>query len=211
MDERRSVMAAEFESLIIRARDGDREALGLLLDRYRGLLHTLARKGLAPDLGRRLDASDLVQQTFLEASQNFERFRGKVEAEFTAWLRRILEFNLASAARDHLFRSRRAVRRETSLDDSRGGLPWSDRLASHFSSPSLRAARLEQAARFLAALEQLPADQREAVRLRHIEGQQLDQIAERLGRSSDAAAGLLKRGLRTLRERLQNTGEPTNE
>ncbi len=111
--------AGEVADLIARARSGDRGALGLLLDRYRGLLRRLAGQGLNPALGRRLDASDLVQQTFLEAAESFERFRGAGEAELSAWLRRILEYNVAGAARDHLFRQKRAAGREASLDESR--------------------------------------------------------------------------------------------
>ncbi len=71
--------------------------------------------------------------------------------------------------------------------------------------------RLEQAARFLEALGQLPPDQREAVRLRHVEGLPIDEIAARLGRSPEAAAGLLKRGLHALRARLREREEPTDE
>jgi RNA polymerase sigma-70 factor, ECF subfamily len=204
--------SGEMADLIARAQSGDRGALGTLLDRFRGPLRRLASQGLNPALGRRLDASDLVQQTFLEAAESFERFRGGGEAELAAWLRRILEYNLAGAARDHLFRQKRAAGREASLDESRAdGVAWRDRLAAQQTSPSLRAVRLEQAARFLEALGQLPADQREAVRLRHVEGLPIDEIAARLGRSPEAAAGLLKRGLHTLRARLREREESTDE
>jgi RNA polymerase sigma-70 factor (ECF subfamily) len=204
--------AGEVAELIARARSGDRGALGALLDRYRGLLRRLANQGLNPALGRRLDASDLVQQTFLEAAENFERFRGTDEAELAAWLRRILEYNVAGAARDHLFRQKRAAGREASLDESRAdGVAWRDRLAAQQTSPSLRAVRLEQAARFLEALGRLPADQREAVRLRHVEGLPIDEIAAKLGRSPEAAAGLIKRGLHALRARLREPGGSTDE
>jgi RNA polymerase sigma-70 factor, ECF subfamily len=205
-------MFVEVADLIDRARAGDRGALGTLLDRYRDLLRRLASRDMDPALGRRLDASDLVQQTFLEAAESFDRFRGTGEAELTAWLRRILEYNLAGAARDHLFRQKRAARREASLDEpGANGVPWRDHLASQQTSPSLRAVRLEQAARFLEALGQLPPDQREAVRLRHVEGLPIDEIAARLGRSPEAAAGLLKRGLHALRARLREPEEPTDE
>jgi RNA polymerase sigma-70 factor (ECF subfamily) len=211
MDQASEVISGEVEALIARARAGDCAALGSLLDRHRGTLQRLARQGLDPALGRRLDASDLVQQTFLEAFQSFARFRGAGEAELAAWLLRILECNLASVTRDHLFRHKRAARREASLDESRAdGLRWRDRLAAEQTSPSLRAVRLEQAALFLAALEQLPADQRAAVRLRHIEGLPLVEIAARLGRSCEAAAGLLKRGLQALRQRLCDPKEATD-
>jgi len=196
------------EDEIERARSGDGRALGALLERFRESLHHLSRRRMGAALSRRLDASDVVQQTFLEAHQSIGRFRGTSEAELLAWLRHILEFNLADAARNHLATGKRNAAREASLDDSRygaGGLHR--RLASGHTSPSLRAVRLEQAARFLESLELLPPDQREAVRLRHIEGWPLDRIALHLQRSPEAAAGLLKRGLQALRARLRPHGE----
>jgi RNA polymerase sigma-70 factor, ECF subfamily len=199
---------ARIEDEIARARSGDGQALGELLERFREPLRRLSRRRMGAALSRRLDASDVVQQTFLEAHQSIGGFRGTSEAELLAWLRHILEFNLADAARNHLATGKRAAAREASLDDSRdgnGGLH--QRLASGHTSPSLRAVRLEQAARFLESLELLPADQREAVRLRHIEGWPLDRIASHLHRSPEAAAGLLKRALHALRARLRPRGE----
>ena len=112
------------------------------------------------------------------------------------------------ASRDHLFTQKRAALRETSLDDSRPSIPaLRERLAADQSSPSVRAMRLEQVTLFLEAIERLPSDQRAAVRLRHIEGWSLERIAQQLHRSNAAAAGLLKRGLRGLREQLRERGE----
>jgi RNA polymerase sigma-70 factor (ECF subfamily) len=199
---------AELLDLIARAKAGDRDALGRLFERYREAMLALLRRRLSGALGRRLDASDVVQQTFLEAAAGFEQFRGDGEAALDAWLRRILECNFTSAARDHLFTQKRAALRETSLDDSRPTGPavrqW---LAADQTSPSLRAIRLEQATILLQAIERLPPDQREAVRLRHIAGWPLERIAQQLHRSNAAAAGLLKRGLRGLREQLGAHGE----
>jgi RNA polymerase sigma-70 factor, ECF subfamily len=195
---------AELTDLIASAKAGDRDALGRLFDRHRGALLAVLRRRLPRVLGRRLDASDIVQQTFLEAAAGFHRFRGDSEAELDAWLRRILECSLASAGRDHLFAKKRAALRETSLDDPRpSGPALCERLAADQSTPSLRAIRLEQVTLFLQAIERLPPDQREAVRLRHVEGWPLEQIARQLDRSTAAAAGLLKRGLRGLREELR--------
>ncbi len=198
-------MSAErrtIEDEIARARSGDSQALGDLLERFRESLRRSSRRHVGAALGRRMDASDIIQQTFLEAHRGFGQFRGASEGEFVAWLRRIHEFNLAEAIRDHLATPKRAAGRETSLNDSRFGDPLHRRIVSSHTSPSLRAVRLEQAARFLEALELLPPDQREAVRLRHVDGLAIDEIAARLDRSAEAAAGLLKRGLRSLRERL---------
>ncbi|AGA30566.1 sigma-70 family RNA polymerase sigma factor [Singulisphaera acidiphila] len=195
------------EDEIDRARSGDGRALGDLLERFRETLRQSSRRQLGSALGRRVDASDVIQQTCLEAHRSIGRFRGTSEVEFLAWLRRIHEFNLAQAARDHLMTAKRAAGRETSLDDTRHGALLRGRIASSHTSPSLRAIRLEQAARLLEALKLLPADQREAVRMRHVEGLPIDQIAARLKRSPEASAGLLKRGIQALRDRLGSQGE----
>jgi RNA polymerase sigma-70 factor (ECF subfamily) len=66
----------------------------------------------------------------------------------------------------------------------------------------------EAAARLAEAIESLPEDQREAIRLRHLEGWTLEQLAVRFGRSESAVAGLLKRGLRGLRHHFRGEDNP---
>jgi RNA polymerase sigma-70 factor (ECF subfamily) len=89
------------------------------------------------------------------------------------------------------------------MDDShRGQASLKQQLDAGFSSPSEKAIRGEEEQRLREALTGLPADQREAVRLRHLEGWALADIARQLGRSPAATAGLIKRGMQTLRRRL---------
>jgi RNA polymerase sigma-70 factor, ECF subfamily len=90
------------------------------LDGYRDYLLLLARSRLSPRLRGRLDPSDVVQQTLLEAYRDAEQFRGRTDAERAAWLRQVLARNLANAARDHT-RDRRDVGRERSLIRNRPG------------------------------------------------------------------------------------------
>jgi RNA polymerase sigma-70 factor (ECF subfamily) len=186
--------------LILRARRGDGEALGALLDRYRAYLRILARRKLDGAAQARVDVSDVVQQTYLEAHRDFVAFQGGEEAELIGWLRRILEHNAAHAIERHLFTQKRTMDRERSLDDSLGrGAPLAGRVPADQTSPSRRAMLGEAAARLAEAIELLPEDQREAIRLRHLEGWSLEQLAAHFGRSESAVAGLLKRGLRGLR------------
>ena len=180
---------------------------GAALERYRPYLLLLARMRLDLRLRGKLDASDVVQQTLLEAHQARRQFCGTTEAEEAAWLRQILAHNLANAVR-YLLQDKRDVRREQSLEaaveeSSRRLDGW---LTAEQSSPSERAARHEQGVRLAAALAGLPEAQREALALHHLEGRPLDEVARLVGRSREAVAGLIKRGLRKLGERLREPG-----
>jgi RNA polymerase sigma-70 factor (ECF subfamily) len=174
------------------------------LERYRTYLHFLARIHLDRRLAPKVDASDLVQQTFLQAYQGLDRFRGRTEAELTAWLRQILARNIGLAVRN-FGRAKRDVGRERSLeaalDDSSARLDaW---LAADQSSPSQKADRNEQVRRLAQALELLPEAQREAVVLHYWQGWTAAEISKHVGRSPVAVAGLIKRGLKQLRQQMQ--------
>jgi RNA polymerase sigma-70 factor (ECF subfamily) len=179
---------------------------GRLLEPFRAYLRLLARLHLAPQLRGKLDPSDVVQQTLLQAYQALDQFRGATEAEWAAWLRQILARNLTQAVRD-FGRDKRDLGREQSLqaaiDASSVRLEaW---LAADQSSPSQRAEQGEQALRLAEALEQLPEAQREALVLQHWQGLSLAEIGEHLGRSPEAVAGLIKRGLKQLRHLMRES------
>ncbi len=170
--------------------------------RRRDYLYALARVQLGPRLRAKIDLSGVVQQTLLEAWRNRPRFPHP--AQELAWLRRVLANNLADELRK-LATGKRDLGRERSLEaeleESSARLEgW---LAAEQSSPSERAERHEEALRLAAALEALPEAQREALVLQHWHGWSLAQIAEHLGRSRAAVAGLIKRGLQQLRRDLQ--------
>jgi RNA polymerase sigma-70 factor (ECF subfamily) len=189
--------------LLNQARQGDREALGQLLEAERTALHRLAQRQLEGRVSVRVDASDIIQQTFLEAHRNFPQFAGQGAEEWIAWLQSILDHKVAGAIRDHAILQKRSVRRERSLDDSQGGgTPLKQDLDAGLSTPSQKAIRGEEAQRLSQALKALPDDQREAVRLRHLEGWALADIASHLGRTPAATAGLIKRGMKALRREL---------
>lgn len=192
----------DIQDLVLAARDGDDSAVGQLLELYRNYLRSLARSRLGPGLNRRFDASDVVQQTFLDAHQNFACFLGSDEPELLAWLRRILRCNVSNAVRDHWLAQKRAAGREQPLDVAIGRRGNHGALAADTPSPSDKLIRTQEVLRFLEALEQLPAAQGTAVRLRYLEGLSIEEIAAELDRSSAAAAGLVKRGMQGLRRRL---------
>jgi RNA polymerase sigma-70 factor (ECF subfamily) len=183
--------------------DHDAPVGGLDLERFRAYLHLLARLHLDPRLRSKLAPSDVVQQTLLQAYQGLAGFRGGDE-ELQPWLRRILARNLAHAARD-LGRAKRDVGRERSLEEAVDASSarleaW---LAAEQSSPSQQAARNEQLLRLAEALSELPEAQREAVVRHYWQDRSLAEIGAELGRTPAAVAGLLHRGLKQLRGRLQ--------
>ncbi len=171
------------------------------LERYRAYLHMLARVQIDPRVQRKLDASDVVQQTLLEAHRQRGQFKGETSGEMAAWLRQTLAHNLADALRG-LRRSKRDVGRERGLGDAldRSSARLEAMIAADQSSPSVAAQREEDALALAQALAQLPEAQREALVLQHWHGWTLKRIAEHMDKTPVAVAGLLKRALQRMRE-----------
>src|SRR6516225_7698379 len=107
--------ASDPEKLLRLAQAGDGAALGQLLEMYHDYLALLARLQIGRRLQGKVDASDLVQETFLKAHRDFARFRGGTEAELAGWLRRMLAASLGSLLRRYLGAQRRDVRLEREL------------------------------------------------------------------------------------------------
>jgi RNA polymerase sigma-70 factor (ECF subfamily) len=183
----------------------DAEPVGRKLEQFRAYLRLLARLNLHPRLRTKLDPSDVVQQTLLQAHQAAHDLVGRTDAEVAGWLRQALARNLAHALRDYR-RQRRDVTREQSLEaaleaSSRHLERWL--AADSDTSPSAQAQFNEQALQLAEALEQLPDAQRQALMLQHWQGWSLAEIGRHMDRSPAAVAGLVKRGLRQLRLLLQ--------
>jgi RNA polymerase sigma-70 factor (ECF subfamily) len=181
----------------------DRDVRAKPLERFRDFLCQVARGRFPSRLRGKLDPSDVVQQTLLEAHDRRGQFRGGTDGECAAWLRLMLLHNLADARR-RFEQARRDVARERPLPaDSSPSAGGPGDVAAEYSSPSQQAQRAELAARLAEGLAALPEAQRQAVVLHYWQGASLAEIARELGRTPAAAAGLLKRGLKQLRARLQ--------
>jgi RNA polymerase sigma-70 factor (ECF subfamily) len=192
------------EQMLRLAQAGHCGALGRLLELYRNYLTLLARTQIDRRLQGKVDASDLVQETFLKAHGNFDQFRGRTEGELVSWLRRILATTLVSLVRHYFGRRRRDVRLERALA---AGVEESSRvleggLVARQSSPSHEAARREQAVLLADALGQLPADYREVLILRHLEGLPFPEVARRMNRTTGSVEKLWIRALARLRRSL---------
>jgi RNA polymerase sigma-70 factor (ECF subfamily) len=188
------------------ARAGSPEALGQALEACRGYLLLIARKELGADLQAKAGASDLVQQTFLEAQCAFARFQGNSVAELRAWLRRLLLNNLATFARDYRATAKRAVGREVALPQ--GNPSGMAALVETGASPSTMAMAQEEADALRRVLERLPADYRLALLLRHLEELPFDEIGRRMGRSANAARKLWARAVEMLQQQWETPPAP---
>jgi RNA polymerase sigma-70 factor (ECF subfamily) len=196
------------EQLLALARAGSVPALGQLLELYRDYLALLARLQISRRLQRKVDAADLVQETFLQAHQHFATFRGTTEGELVSWLRQILATTLANLVRHYCRTQRRDVRLERNLADelAASSQALDQALVAKHSSPSQRAARREQAVLLANALARLPADYREVIILRHLEGLKFAEVAHRMGRTVDSVKKMWTPALAELRSAL---GEPS--
>jgi RNA polymerase sigma-70 factor (ECF subfamily) len=196
------------ERLLAEARGGCGESLGRLLELYRNYLALLARTQIDFHVQGRVDASDLVQETFLDACRDFGQFRGTSEIEWLAWLRKVLVYNLARVMQQQVLAQKRTTRRELSLDRHLAALERSSErieaaLVGRHSSPSGQAQRRERSAMVADQLARQPADYREVIVLRNLEGLPFAEVACRMGRSAGAVRVLWVRAVDQLRRLLE--------
>jgi RNA polymerase sigma-70 factor (ECF subfamily) len=179
------------------------------LERFRAYLGLLARLEIAPRLRDKVDLSGIVQQTLWEAHKEISigPSRPRSDAETMAWLRSVLSHNLADVLRK-LRARKRDIRREWSLDNAvaQSASRLEQWLVAQQSSPSQHAIRQEELLRMAETLAALPEGQRRAIELHHLQGWPLADIAVELETTKAAVAGLLHRGLKTLRIQLLSSG-----
>jgi RNA polymerase sigma-70 factor, ECF subfamily len=181
------------------ARAGSRDALGQALELCRGYLLHIANDGLAPELRSKGGASDLVQDTFLDAQRDFCRFHGSSDAELRAWLRQLLLHNAANFARSYRETGKRQVGREISL----GRADIGGALAAEIPSPSGEAMAREQAEALQRALERLPEDYRRVIILRNQERRSFEEIGALMARSAYAVRRLWARAVERLQQEVE--------
>src|SRR5262249_13416111 len=149
---------------------------------YQAYLALLARLQIGRRLQGKVDAADLVQETFLEVHRHFDQFRGTTEAEFVHWLRQILAGLLANLLGRYFGQPRRNVRLERGLGDqlTESSRVLDQSLVAACSTPSQRAARREQAVLLADALGRLSEDYREVIVLHHLEELTFPEVARRM-------------------------------
>jgi RNA polymerase sigma-70 factor (ECF subfamily) len=195
----------ETEQLLRLAHDGDREALGALLYLYRRYMSRLARNQIGPRLHVKADASDIAQDVCLEVHRHFGQFNGTTEAEFGAWIRKIVAGLVANSVRRYQKTKKRDVRRERPLADK--SLDASKIIgretAARDGTPSEQAINREMSVQLANAIDQLAPHYRQVIELRIGEGMPFAQIAQEMGRSLDSVEKIWWRALGKLRSSMR--------
>ncbi|MHC4971665.1 MAG: sigma-70 family RNA polymerase sigma factor [Planctomycetota bacterium] len=191
---------AQVTEMIRAARTGDSEALDRLLALYRNYLAFLARQGLDTALRLKAAPSDIVQETMLQAFRDFPRFRGRTEAELTAWLRQILAHSITAVVRRFKGTAARDVGRERPIEDvlCDSAVALGNLAQARETTASQAAEQRERSVILADALAALGDDQRRVVMLRDIEQLEWEQVARRMGRTPGAVRMLWMRALKAL-------------
>lgn len=197
----------EFAQRIKFVRAGHQAALGALLDTCRTYLLLVANRGLPDDVRRKVGASDLVQETFLQAQQVFERFQGESPEELRAWLVAILENKLAQARRHYLGTAMRDVGREVPFAGGSTGPGIDEAIDPGAEPPSAIYAAVEEAQKLDAAMKRMPGDYQTAIELRNLERKSFAELGVALDRSADAARKLWLRAFARLQKELGLSGD----
>lgn len=190
------------EELLPKAQAGDRTAQNELFDICRAYVRFMARTQVESWIQGKVDASDLVQQTLLEAHRGLDRFDGATEAELLGWLKQILKNN----AKDFVRRfgaAKRQASREVNFamgqSSMTGGAPEPE---GREETPSKILVRREEELLVANALEHLSEDHQEVIVLRNLQRLPFEEVAERMGRSRPAVQMLWMRAMKKLQEEI---------
>jgi RNA polymerase sigma-70 factor (ECF subfamily) len=193
------------DGLVTRIRAGDANALGEYLVAKRPQLMAFLDRRLGAGLRRKIEPDDLFQEVSAEAVRSLGEVDLKERDPFN-WLCQVSERRIIDAHRRFFGSQKRDAGREVSMnaggsDTSRAGLI--NMLVASMTTASQAFSRDQRQIRLLTALEQLPEEHREALKLRYLEGMPSKQIAEKLGKTDGAIRVMLTRSLAKLQQILE--------
>jgi RNA polymerase sigma-70 factor (ECF subfamily) len=186
------------------ARAGNVQALGETLEGCRRYLLWVARREFDPALSPKAGASDMVQETFLEAYRDFDQFHGSTQEELLAWLRCLLLHNVANFARRYRDTAKRRLDGETSLEGLCGHGTAAE-LADPAPAPVQETLLHEEGELLGRAIEQLPEELRRVVKMWYEEELSLEEIGRRLGRPASTVRLRWYEAIGQLQRRLAET------
>ncbi len=191
--------------LLNSAKNGDAAALDQLLGRHRAVLRRMVELRIDPQLRRRVDPSDIVQEAKAEALRRMPEYLQDLPMPFGLWLRRITYEQLLTMRRRHIEARRRTVDRELPLPQ-KSSFALARLLLDRGPTPSEQMAGQELAQRVREAVALLPEGDREVLLMRNFEGLSNQEVAQVLGIDPVAASKRFGRALLRLRKILQKGG-----
>jgi RNA polymerase sigma-70 factor (ECF subfamily) len=192
----------DISALVRAARGGSGEALGELLKRCDRYLLGIAGRELSFQLRGKEAPSDVVQESYLLAGENFGQFGGQTREELFAWLRQIVLHQVAKAHRRYKQTAKRDVRCEAvRIPAARDS--WELHVARRPASPSTCAMAHEAEERIWRAVDGLPEDYRRVIVLRHRDSLGFADVARRMGRSEAATRKLWQRAVKRIEQQLE--------
>ncbi len=196
-------------TLLVRARAGDAAARDELFSKCRNYVALIARTQVESWMKTKVDASDLVQQTLLEAHRAFADFRGNTEAEWLAWLRTILNHNTHDFIRQYKGTDKRRIQKEMRLQTTSGDQSGSffHDPPGHEPTPSQIIAEHEQQIELADSIARLSDDHREVIILRNLQRLPFEEVAQRMQRTRPAVQMLWMRAIQKLQASLAGDRE----
>jgi RNA polymerase sigma-70 factor (ECF subfamily) len=198
----RVFLAQPFESRMAAAHEGSLSAIGSIFEECRNYLLLIANRQLGQSMQAKIGASDLVQETFLQAQQIFDRFDGGSRQELSVWLAQILEYKLLLARRRLVGTEKRDSSREEPLHPTITDVVRNERLPVS-PAPEKAAAHIDEMEQLKLALDRLPTDYQLAIELRSLQQQSFAELGRVLDRSPDAARMTWARAVLRLRKELR--------
>ena len=184
------------------------EAVGALMQKYQDRLERVIGFRMDRRLKARIDAGDIVQETFFEAIRRLDDFRASADKmTFFLWLRFLALQKLCQMHRHHLGVAARDANRDVPMH--RRGLPQATsmvlaaQLLGNVTSPSFAAQREERKLQLEGALSEIDEIDREVLALRHFEQLSNSETARLLELSETAASNRYIRALKRLKSVMQ--------
>jgi RNA polymerase sigma-70 factor (ECF subfamily) len=189
-------------TIVARLRSGDEAALAEFVEANRPALMGFLNARIGSHLAKKVEPDDILQDACLEAIRSLDK--APLENwDPLHWLFQVCERKIIDAHRRHFESQKRAASREASIpDDSEAAGGLANLLAASMTTPSSAFSRDQRQLRVLAALDTLPEEQREALRLRYLVGLPSKEIAQKLGKTDGAVRVMLSRSLGKLQEML---------
>lgn len=196
----KDLRSEETESkLLKRVLADDADAVNELLNLHRDRLKGMVRLRLSPQLQRRVDESDIVQESLIDAGRKLKAYAARPRMPFYLWIRNLTALKLLEAHRRHLATDKRDVSRENSLPQA-SSILLADQLSASLTSPSQAAIKNEARLQLQRSLEAMDDIDREVLVLRHFEQLSTSETAQILGISKSTAGSRYLRALDRLRE-----------